>query len=219
MENLSSYLNGSISFYEYVANADAEDQVSAYSYNLFLNTKEDFVEMFKLIEQNEANDSDFQIDSKVYLIQKSYNDFVGSFSTALLVFVIIAFLGVNFILGMISLSTFIENKKNSAILTCLGAKNSSIQSIFLTENYILVAVSIVISTLLSILLQNIINKFISVKFALNNLINIPIHNYLNVPYFLPLALGAIAIVFATIFTLVPLTLYRHISLSDELRDE
>lgn len=219
MENLSSYLNGSISFYEYVANADAEDQVSAYSYNLFLNTKEDFVEMFKLIEQNEANDSDFQIDSKVYLIQKSYNDFVGSFSTALLVFVIIAFLGVNFILGMISLSTFIDNKKNSAILTCLGAKNSSIQSIFLTENYILVAVSIVISTLLSILLQNIINKFISVKFALNNLINIPIHNYLNVPYFLPLALGAIAIVFATIFTLVPLTLYRHISLSDELRDE
>lgn len=219
MENLSSYLNTSVSFYEYIENVSEDDQVSSYSYNLFLTSKGDVNKMFKLIEQNEENDSSFQIDSKVYLIQKSYNDFVGSFSSALFVFVIIAFIGVNFILGMISLSTFIENKKNSAILTCLGSRNSSIQSIFLSESYILVVISIVSSIFVSLLLQKLINNFISEKFSLNNLINIPMSSYLNVPYFLPLLILAVAIVFATIFTLVPLTMYRHISLSDELRDE
>ena len=219
MENLSSFLNKQTTFYEYIANAKEDEAASSYSFNLFSTSKEGTDKLLKLVKKLNDENSSFQIESNTYLIQQSYNEFIGSFSTALFVFVIIAFIGVNFILGMVSLSTFIENKKTSAILTCIGSKSSSIQSIFLTENYLLVLISVVISISTSFGLQILLNNFMSYKFSLNNLILIPFKTFFNVPYFLPIALTAVAILFATIFTLVPLTIYKNVSLSEELRDE
>lgn len=219
MENLSIELGFPISFYDYISSVDEDDPSSSYSYNLFLKNKQDVNKLFSLIKKLNEEESTFQIDSNSYLVKESYNEFISSFSTALFVFVIIAFLGVNFILGMISLSTFIENKKSSAILTCLGARNDSIQNIFLTENYILVIFSTVLSVGLSILIQNLLNGFVAQKFSLFNLINIPFTSFLGIPYFLPIALLGVALLFATIFTLTPLTIYKHISVVEELRDE
>ena len=190
-----------------------------YCSEIFLTSIDDSSLFFETIKKLKDSNSTFQIESNAYDIQQSYKTFIDSFSTALFVFVIISFIGVNFILGMISLSAYIENKKNSAILTCLGARQRSIQSIYLTQNYLLIFISIVLSIALSLVSQIVLNNIISKRFALDSLISIPFSTFYNVPFGLILFLLVIALFFSTIFTLTPMLIYRHISLSDELRDE
>ena len=219
MENVSSYLKRPTTFYDYIIDSNDDDPVSSYSYEVFLSSIDETNSFFLLIKKLNENESKFSIESQAYDIQQSYKTFIESFSTALFVFVIIAFLGVNFILGMISLSTFIENKKNSAILTCLGARAYSIQSIYLSENYIIVAISLFLSIFVSLGFQWLLNIIINKSFALENLISINFASFFGIPFGLPLVMLVIALLFSSIFTLVPMFLYRHISLTDELRDE
>ena len=145
--------------------------------------------------------------------------FISSFSKTLLVFVIIAFIGINLILGMISLSTYIDNRKNTAILTCLGSKNSSIYKIYLIENYLLIGFSYFISIYLSLIFESILNPIISKKFALSNLIMIPFETLFNVKYGLIFLLCIIAVIFSTLFSVIPMFIYRRNFISEELRDE
>lgn len=219
LDNISNYLRKPITYLQYIEDVNEDDVVSNYCSEIFLTSINNSNKFFEKIKHLKDNNSTFQIESNAYDIQQSYKTFIESFSTALFVFVIIAFIGVNFILGMISLSTFIENKKNSAILTCLGARHRSIQSIYLTENYILITISIVLSIFLALLTQAILNNIIAQKFALDNLITIPFSYFYNIPFGLVLSLFVIAVVFSTIFTLTPMLIYRHLSLNDELRDE
>ena len=219
LENISTYFHKPITCLDYIENSKEDDAASNYSVDIFLRSIDLTNDFFNKIKALKDNNSNFQIESNAYEIQQSYTTFISSFSTTLFVFVIIAFLGVDFILGMISLSTFIENKKSSAILTCLGARHYSIQSIYLSENYLVIAISLIISVLISTLTQSILNIVIENSFSLSNLIVIPWRNFFNIPFGLFALVSLIAIVFSTIFTLVPMFIYRHISLSDELRDE
>lgn len=219
LENISDYQNEQISYLDYLLNVNEDDPVSSYSYDLYLTSIDESTMFFDKIKELNDSESSFQIESTAYDIQQSYKTFIESFSTALFIFVIIAFVGVNFILGMISLSTFIENKKNSAILTCLGARHSSIQSIYLTENFTIVIISIFLSILLSIPIQILLNNVIYNSYSLDNLIAIPFMRFFGIPFALPLTLSIVALLFSTLFTLTPMLIYRHISLSDELRDE
>ena len=219
MDNVSAYLETDVSFYEFVLDANNDDAVSSYSYDIFLTSEADTSYLFRLIDKLNEEESSFQIESTAYDIQQSYKTFIESFSYALFIFVAIAFLGVNFILGMISLSTFIENKKNSAILTCLGSRFRTIQSIYLSENLIVVLLASFLSIFLSLGLSKILNLLISKSFSLDNLISIQFVRFMGVPFGLPLLISIIAVIFSVLFTLIPMFLYRHISLSDELRDE
>ena len=143
----------------------------------------------------------------------------GLLCDALIVFVSIAFVGVNFILGMLALSSFISRKKESAILTCLGAKDVSIISIFLKENYILIFVAFLIASVLSFPLSLLMNLVLEKSFGLTSLIKIPYISFLNVPYiFLPLLL-LVFIFVSTLFLLIPILIYKNKSTVNELRDE
>ena len=104
-------------------------------------------------------------------------------------------------------------------MTCLGARNKSIMSIYLSENYLVCFIALISSTFLAIITQRILNNFIANKFSLENLIDIPFKSFYNIPFGLIIVLFVIACLFITLFTISPLLIYRHISLADELRDE
>lgn len=217
MENLSYYFGKTYSFYDYLVECSSDDPASSYSSYIFLEDLSELDDFTKTIEGDVK--SNIKIDFSAIQIKDTYSTFINSFSTTLYLFVIIAFAGINFILGMISLSTFISNKKNTAILTCLGARNSSIFNLYLTENFLVVLLAFVSSGFLALLLQNVLNPIIYSKFVLNNLIKIPFKNFLGIPFGLVLILFSVASVFSAIFTLTPMLFYRHKSLADELRDE
>lgn len=219
LDNLSVYLGKKISYYDYIENSYNDDPVSSYSYNIFLKNKNEVEKFYKKIDQLKNENNDLQITSEAYEIKNTYSTFINSFSTTLYLFISIAFLGVNFILGMISFSTFIENKKTTAIMTCLGAKNKTIYNLYLNQNFLVIFVSLFVSIMLVKLFEGKINKFLYGKFSLNNLISVPFESFFSIPYGLIIILLLIFVVVSSIFVFLPMSIYRNRSLSDELRDE
>ena len=217
MENASNYRGQRITYYDYLEDCKNDDPACSYSSYLFITNMNEIEPFYKRLQ--ELKNEPLQISSKALEIKETYSTFINSFSSTLVIFVIIAFAGINFILGMISLSTFLENRKNTAILTCLGARNSSIYSIHLIENYLVVFISFICSVFLSMFLQSKLNDFFYSKFMLKSLISMPLKTYLGITYGLVIFLGLIAIICSTLFTLIPMVIYRHNSLTDELRDE
>ena len=120
---------------------------------------------------------------------------------------------------MISLSSFLQNRKNTAIMTCLGGRNSSIYDLHLIENYFVIGISFFISLFLSFYVQKFLNPYLSNKFSLSNLITIPYESFMGIQYGLILFLSAIVVICSTIFTMVPMLIYRHGFITEELRDE
>lgn len=219
MFNLSNYKNERISYYDFLRNSDPDDEVNSYSYFLFITDRNELEKFHKRINNLKTENDIIQVTSNALEIKDTYTTFIDSFSSTLFVFVIIAFLGVNFILGMISLSTFIQNRKNTAILTCLGSKNSSVYTLYLSENFLIIFISFLSSNLLSYFIQQKANIFILESYGLNNLISIPFYEFLNIPFGLQIILFFIFILFSTIFTIVPMVIYRKGSIVEELRDE
>ena len=217
MENLSAYNGKLISFYDYLVDAKNDDSVTSYSSLIFLKNLDECNKFFEKV--NDLKDSNIEITSAALQIKDTYNLFISSFSKTLIVFVAIAFIGINLILGMISLSTYLDNKKNTAILTCLGGHNSSIYKIYLIENYLLIGFSLLLSLFGAKFLEGILNPLISTRFALSNLIAIPFETFLGINYGLILVLILISVIFSTLFSVVPMSIYRNSFITDELRDE
>ena len=217
MENLSYYFERPYSFYDYLLDCDNDDVASSYSSYIFLTSLEESDEFFNKIKNLESKDLD--ITSSVVDIKETYVTFIDSFSKTLLAFSVIAFIGINFILGMISLSSFLQNRKNAAILTCLGSRNHSIYKIHLIENYIIIGLSFWISLFLSNYLQKVLNPYISNKFSLSSLIAIPYSEFIGIKFGLIFLLAIMVVFCSTLFTLIPMVFYRHGYITEELRDE
>ena len=216
-ENLSYYLGIPYSYYDYLIDCDSDDAVSSYSSYIFLTDLSESNEFFTKIKS--LKNKSLEITSTVADIRDTYITFISSFSKTLLVFSGIAFVGINFILGMISLSSFLQNRKNTAIMTCLGSRNSSIYNIHLFENFIIIGVSFIISLFLANFTQKKLNPYLSNKFSLSNLITIPFESFYGFSYGLIIFFAAVVVICSTIFTMIPMLIYRHGFITEELRDE
>ena len=217
MENLSYYFGYPYSFYDYLIDCEPDDAASSYSSYVFLTDLSESNAFFNKIKS--LSNKSLEITSTVADIKETYITFISSFSKTLIVFSGIAFVGINFILGMISLSSFLQNRKNTAIMTCLGSRNSSIYNLHLIENYIVIAISFLASIFVSIYVQKWLNPYLSNKFSLSNLITIPYESFLGFRYGLIIFLAAIVVICSTVFTLIPMLIYRHGFITEELRDE
>ena len=218
LRNISAFKKKNVSVFEYIVNAKNDDDVTSFTYNVFISDEIARNKLFDYIN-NLKDEEILKVSSQALEIKKAYTEFINTFSNALFVFIIIAFIGVNLILGMFALSNFIERKKESAILTCLGGKNSSLVKLYLKQNFYLVTFSIIFGAILSLPFQYLINHFVDNRFGLSNLIDIPFLSYFGIPFLLILGVYLIALFISSLFTMTPLFLYRKISLTDELRDE
>ena len=216
-ENLTAYFGYPYTYFNYLEDCAEDDVVSSYSSYIFLTDLSERNEFFNKIKK--LKNQSLEITSSVADIKDTYTTFISSFSKTLLVFSGIAFIGINFILGMISLSSFLQNRKNTAILTCLGSRNSSIYSLHLYENYIVIAIAFWLSLFIAYFAQGKLNPYLSNKFSLSNLITIPFESFYGFSYGLIIFLSAIVVICSTIFTMIPLLIYRHGFITEELRDE
>lgn len=217
MENVTNYLGHRYTFFDYLCDVKNDDPVSSYSSYIFVTNPNEIDRFFEKIPK--MNDSELEVTSRALETRETYGTFINSFSNALIIFVVIAFLGVNFILGIISLSTFLENKKNTAVLTCLGARNKSVYNMHLIMNFLIIFFGYIFSIVLAVFLQPRLNKFLYEKFVLKDLINIPFKSFMKIPFGLPIFVMLLAMLCSFIFTLIPMMIYRKNSLTEELRDE
>lgn len=219
LKNYSAFINRDYSLDDALHECDDSNALSGYSYRLFALDSFSLNHLFALKNRLKQENNQFQIDSSVFEISSSYASFTDIFSLAFFVFVIIVFLGVNFVLGTSSYSSFLLHKKTSALLSCFGAKTSDIIDIFLNENLLIVLASSLLSFGLSILLSNIINIVSLNAFNISNIIAIPFLSMWGFPFLLPVMFLLLVTLVALLFICVPLLFYKRLNLVEELRDE
>ena len=120
---------------------------------------------------------------------------------------------------ILSLSSYSEDRKNCAILSCLGATKNQIEDIYLSENILLGIVSLIFSFLITTLVTSPINNLIKGFFGMSEMVKIPYLSFFGIPYGLPLLIVVSIILLITMATLIPIKLSKKISLKEELADE
>lgn len=219
LTNISQFRSTNISVLDYIDESKEDAPETSYSSFLLLKNLDNYENLFSVIRDTTENEEKLQIESKAFSIGESYATFISSFKDALIFFLAIASLGVIFILGMISLSNFLENKKQSAILTCLGAKSRSISLIYLIYNSIIAVLAFISAFFLSSIVESFLNSFVQNKFGLANLIKVPFGTMLGLPFGFILIMFVAALLSTCLFTLIPILIYKNYSISEELRDE
>lgn len=216
LNNLSSYLEEDYSWGDIVSSSEVNDPISSYSLKLFLKDDKDKTNLRSYVE---ALKEPFAITSNSLMIDEALTSLVSAANYGLGFFLAIAFIGTALILGIVSFSSFVEDRKKIAILKCLGAKRSDIVSIYMMENIFISLISVTLSLILSYPLSLFINFIVKKTLGFTNLISIPFSSFLNVPFLLPFILVVASLLLSIISTGLPIIFSKKISLKEELKDE
>ena len=216
LNNLSEYLGQPFTWYERVSTSGNNEDISSFSYRLFLkdiNNKE-------TLNQNvETYNQEIVLESTSVTLSNTLIDLVGAATIGMELFLVITLVGTSLIMGIVSFSSYSEDKKIIAILSCLGANRDDISDIYVLENVLIAIISIVLSMLISPLLEKVINHFVFTYAGFPNIISIPFASFMGYPYLLILIVIVITILIATFSTILPISFSSKISLKKELADE
>ena len=166
--NTSIRLKRDISFYNLVEDAKENDEIGDYSLYVFMTNKEDRAALNKII----SNQNSFSIENNGEIIVGSFITLTDSIFLGLNLFIILTILVSFFISSFLAYYSCIKSRKESAILSCLGASDESIISIYMNEQLFYVFIGTFIGVFLSYFSTFILNKILVNFFALTNLINL-----------------------------------------------
>ena len=213
LPNLSTYFNKDITWYSRIKDAENFDPLSSYSYRMFLKDYEDSNLLFDELSLG----NNLSYTSPSLLIRTSLLGFMQVAEYGLLLFLGITVIGSVLIIGIMSFTSYSEDHKTSAILSCLGASESEICSIYLNESIFNGFVSIVLSLGASFGLSILANLLISRFIDLQNVITIPFSFFLGIPFLFPLLSLVLGLVVCILVTSVPIIFSKRISLKEELQ--
>lgn len=214
--NLSSYLEMDISWYEYISFCDSSDPLSSYSNRLFLK---DINNQYELDNYKESIIDPYKLESTPMVISETLLELISAATMGMELFLVIALAGTALIMGIISFSSYSEDKKTSAILTCLGANKGDIFSIYFYENLLIGTVSLITSIIVSPLLAALINKLVYKLTGFESILSIPFGEYLGIRFLLPIIIVTFTFLICVFGTYVPLFFSKKISPREELADE
>ena len=214
--NLSGYFDYEICWYDYLLEADINSPLSSYSHRLFLK---DITHPVELEIAKASIPEPYILESTQLTICETFMDLMDAATIGMGLFLIITIVGTVLIMGIISLSSYSEDKKTSAILTCLGAKRGDIFSIYFYENLLLGGISLLVSFILAPLLSWIGNKIIFNITGFKNMINIPFLRLLNIPLLFPIVLVSATLLVCLVATYIPLLFSKKVLPREELCEE
>lgn len=214
--NLSTYLDYKVTWYELLLDCDGSDALSSYTYRLFLK---DHRNNSKLKGISESIPKPYKMETNSIVVTDTLLDLMSAATMGMEVFLVIAIIGTALIIGIISFSSYSEDKKTSAILTCLGSSKSDIFSLYLNENFAIGLISLLVSFLLAPLLSFIANNVIKKLTTFENMINIPFRYFMGTPMLLPLLIIVFTMLICIVATYVPLFFSKKISPKEELSEE
>ena len=216
LNNLSNYLERNISWYERVATASNGEELSSYSFRLFLKDINDKEVLGKDISNFSSS---LVLDSIPYSLGTTLLDLVKAATMGMEIFLFIALFGSGLILGIVSFSSYSEDRKNIAILTVLGAKRDHIMDIYNYENIIVSLCSLFLAFLTSPFLAMLANKVIFNITGFSHMIEVPFIELSRNFIFLIITMIISTIFLAVISTCLPIIFAGKISLKKELADE
>ena len=213
LPNISTYFNQDISWYDRILNAENFDILSSYSFRLFLKDYRNADILFTDVDFGDK----LSFSSGSVLIRTSLTGFMQAAEYGLIIFLAITIVGSILIIGIMSFTSYSEDHKTSAILSCMGASESEIISIYLNESIINGFISLLLSFAtsygLSILANNLVSKFID----LQNVISVPFSSFLGIPFLFPLIFLILNLLICILATSIPIIFSKRVSLKEELQ--
>ncbi len=189
-----------------------------YSYNLFF--EEDEADKIKEISDSLTKlDNGYILSSNAFTVNSSFENLTNAFSMSSMPFVFIELFGVAFILSSFTYHSFLERRKQTAILTSLGASKKEIRVLSLSEPLSSSLISSLISLGLSWPVSYLFSKLLYQKFGIASFVSIPYLNFLGIPYFPLIAVFLFSLLIAFFSAAIPLFVTRKRNLLEELRDE
>lgn len=212
LENLSMDIG------EFLETEDRNSVYYSYAYQIFFG-EEDAFELEKYSQDLEEAGSEFVITSSSFAVNSSFQNLYEAFSSSLLPFAFIEILGVAFILSSLTYHSFLERRKQAAILTSLGSSKREIERIYGSEPLLTSLLSVFLAVLLSYPASLLASKYLEKRVGISSLVHIPYFSYLGVPFF-PIALLLLfSLLIAFVSGFLPLWVSRKRNLLEELRDE
>ena len=180
-EKTSEIEKRNISYFDLLSRAKSDDPITNYSYNVVALDEETNQKIHEMIE--DGSSAALSITSNSKTIVDSFLTLSASIFLGVNIFIIISILTSIFISGFLSYSSSLRSRKQSAILSVLGAKKKDIIKIYIKEEMIYTIVGLLIGLLLTILTSNLINQYAARFFVTTSLINI---NYLTTVFIMVL---------------------------------
>lgn len=212
LENLSMSLG------EFLETEERNSPYYSYSYQIFFN-EEDAPKLEEFSQKLEKERNEFVITSSSFTVNSSFKNLYEAFSSSLLPFAFIEILGVAFILSSLTYHSFLERRKQAAILTSLGANRGDVEKIYESEPVLTSLLSVVLALISSYPFSFLASRYLEKRVGISSLISIPYMNYLGIPFFPIVLLILFSLCIALVSGLLPLWMARKRNLLEELRDE
>ena len=218
LNNYSEYIDIPYSWKEKIQDEINTSSLTSYSYKMFLKNYSDYS---YVKEDKEALKERFAVNSNALTIQEALSDLISASCVGVEVFLIIALVGTVLIVGLISFSSYSEDKKRSAILSCLGADLYQIIDIYIYENMMIIVLSLITAFLWLFPFKTLANSLLFNLIGISEIISLPssIMPSFNLPYSYYLALIITSLLVVSLSTLLPILFSKKISVIEELREE
>lgn len=204
-----------ISYLDILINCGDNDPISNYGLMAFLkdiNKKEVVKDLLNL-------DSNIVFNSNSHTREKAFLDLIDASTIGLSLFLIVACVGSILIVGIISFSSYSDDRKDIAILYSLGANKSQVLDMYLNENLILCFLSIIISLIFSPLLAILGNQILFNYVKIPNLITPLVSQIQGVGLIPTLLIITVATISSFFSTWLPIKFASGIKLNEELKDD
>ena len=182
-EKTSEVEGKEVTFFDLLSRAKGDDPITNYAYNIVALNEETNLKIQEIIDEKSSATLSLSSNSKTLV-----NSFLTLSSSVFLgvdIFIIIAIVTSVFISGFLSYSSSLRSRKQSAILSILGAKRKDIIKIYLKEEMFYTLIGLLIGLVFTVVAANLINMFLADFFVTSTLINI---NYITTVFIMILLL-------------------------------
>ena len=201
----------------FVASLRGDESYSNYDYLVFAHSIMEANAMMDYI--NHQSDAGIVLLSNAYDVAESFLSLSEALVMASFLFMINAAMSLILIIALNAYASFLNQKKQSAVLLSLGAKQSDIEGYVAMEGVIINVVSVISALCSSYALEIILSRLLEQEFGVPNLIQIPFSSLFGIPYLLVLIAIFLALSLSFIASIIPLKAAGRIDLSEALREE
>jgi len=215
LRNYSTKIDKDFSIFDLIKNASNLDKVTSYSHRIFYQgIKEKFIESI-----NELKTKNYEVSNRSIERGEAFISITSSAKTVLVLFSVISIIGTWILIGLVSYSSFVSDKKMISIFLALGVRKDIVEGIYIIESSISSFIAVAFSICFSLILERIINLIVNKMYGISSLINIPFLSFKGVNFLLPfiLILGSFLLTAASSY--LPLALKGKIDIASELKDE
>jgi|GEM_PF-397449 len=207
---ISKLLKTELTFFDLLERAKTSEEISGYSYILFLDNREDC----ELLNSKLTEYKGFKIINDPSIVVTSFINLSNALFKGIILFIIISIICSISIVGFLTFSSFISNRKRSAIFTILGAKNESIYYLYIVEELLMALLAFIFSFFIFVPLENRLNIVVFNNIYFDNLFNYPIRNN-----FMNISILIVIIVFVFMVSYIPLVFSKKKEIYRELKEE